>query len=125
MRKAIELEKLAIATTNDPRWPSIVARDKSADGTFYYAVKSPGVYCRPSYAARLTLLENVEFFKTTAGRSKLDFALASVVSYQANSSHLLTRTGLNRGFLREGSGAAVRKTVEGFALRRKVRSPCR
>ncbi len=45
--------QLAGATQNDPRWASIVAREPAADGKFYYSVKTTGVYCRPSCAARL------------------------------------------------------------------------
>jgi hypothetical protein len=35
MNKAMEIEKLATATANDPRWLSVVERNKTADGTFY------------------------------------------------------------------------------------------
>ncbi|CRM70965.1 Regulatory protein of adaptative response [Pseudomonas sp. 37 R 15] len=48
----------------DPRWAAIVARDANADGLFVYAVKTTGVYCRPSSASRLPRPENVEFFDT-------------------------------------------------------------
>ena len=42
-------------------WNAVAARDKTADGTFFYAVKRSGVYCRPSCAARLPRRENVSF----------------------------------------------------------------
>ena len=51
MNKMMETEKLATATTSDPRWQSIVARQEIADGKFFYSVKTTGVYCRPSCAA--------------------------------------------------------------------------
>lgn len=51
---------------SDPRWPSLVARDAKADGQFYYAVKTTGVYCRPSCGARTPRPENVSFFVTAA-----------------------------------------------------------
>lgn len=54
----------AIATENDARWALIVARDPKADGKFYYSVKTTGVYCRPSCAARLARPENVLFHAT-------------------------------------------------------------
>jgi AraC family transcriptional regulator of adaptative response/methylated-DNA-[protein]-cysteine methyltransferase len=38
------------------------ARDGTADGYFVYAVRTTGVYCRPSSSARLPKRENVEFF---------------------------------------------------------------
>src|SRR3569833_1961238 len=52
------------ATTSDPRWAAILARDAAADGTFYYSVKTTGVYCRPSCAARRARPENVGFHAT-------------------------------------------------------------
>src|ERR1700726_2475590 len=53
---------LATITENDPRWASVVARDPQAK--FYYSVKTTGVYCRPSCAARLARPENVQFHRT-------------------------------------------------------------
>jgi AraC family transcriptional regulator of adaptative response/methylated-DNA-[protein]-cysteine methyltransferase len=46
------------------RWAAVQARDASADGSFVYAVKTTGVYCRPSSPSRLPRRENVEFFDT-------------------------------------------------------------
>ena len=43
----------------DPRWPRIVARDKSADGAFWYSVVTTGVYCRPSCPSRGAKPQNV------------------------------------------------------------------
>lgn len=51
-------------TESDPRWTAVVARDASADGTFFFSVKTTGVYCRPGCAARLPRPENVEFYAT-------------------------------------------------------------
>ena len=49
---------------NDPRWAAVRGRDRGADGTFYYSVKSTGVYCRPSCGARLPNPKNVRFHLT-------------------------------------------------------------
>jgi AraC family transcriptional regulator, regulatory protein of adaptative response / methylated-DNA-[protein]-cysteine methyltransferase len=49
-------------TDTDPRWGQVIARDHAADGTFVYAVRTTGVYCRPSCAARRAKPENVTFF---------------------------------------------------------------
>lgn len=54
----------AEAITNDPRWMSLLARDVSADNTFFYSVKTTGVYCYPSCAARPPRPENVQFYQT-------------------------------------------------------------
>jgi len=57
-------EQLAARTLNDPRWAAIAARDSSADGKFFYSVKTTGVYCKPSCAARTARPENVTFHAT-------------------------------------------------------------
>lgn len=64
MNLTVEKTQLSSETQNDPRWASVVARDAKADGTFYYSVKTTGVYCRPSCAARLARPENVQFHVT-------------------------------------------------------------
>ena len=51
-----------ISIEDDPRWAAVVARDPRADGQFVYAVKTTGVYCRPSSLARLPKPQNIEFF---------------------------------------------------------------
>ena len=64
MRLSAKNIELAAATENDPRWASVVARSTAADGTFFYSVKTTGVYCRPSCAARVARPENVRFHPT-------------------------------------------------------------
>ncbi|MDP4004212.1 bifunctional DNA-binding transcriptional regulator/O6-methylguanine-DNA methyltransferase Ada [Methylobacterium sp. NEAU K] len=44
------------------RWAALAARDRRADGTFVYAVRTTGVYCRPSCASRAARPENVAFY---------------------------------------------------------------
>lgn len=39
-------------------------RDESYDGVFYLAVRTTGIFCRPSCPARKPLPENVEYFST-------------------------------------------------------------
>lgn len=64
MNALAKKERLAADTVNDPRWASVVARDPEADGKFYYTVKTTGVYCRPSCAARPARPENIGFYPT-------------------------------------------------------------
>lgn len=45
----------------DPRWAALTGRDRAADGAFVYSVRTTGVYCRPSCAARRPRPENVRF----------------------------------------------------------------
>ncbi|WP_342316611.1 methylated-DNA--[protein]-cysteine S-methyltransferase [Lysobacter sp. FW306-1B-D06B] len=49
---------------HDPRWAALCARDRDADGRFVYSVRTTGVYCRPSCAARRPRPENVRFHAT-------------------------------------------------------------
>lgn len=51
-------------STDDARWEAVSTRDAQADGQFVYAVRTTGVYCRPSSSARLPKRENIEFFDT-------------------------------------------------------------
>ena len=51
-----------MATENDPRWAQVIARDKSADGTFWYSVQTTGVYCRPSCPSRRANPGNVALY---------------------------------------------------------------
>ncbi|HEX8593034.1 MAG TPA: bifunctional DNA-binding transcriptional regulator/O6-methylguanine-DNA methyltransferase Ada [Pseudomonas sp.] len=51
---------------DDPRWGAVLARDASADEQFVYAVRTTGVYCRPSSLSRLPRRENVVFFDSAA-----------------------------------------------------------
>jgi len=55
-------EQATMRADADPRWQAIVERDPAFDGKFYYAVKTTGVYCRPSCASRLARPENVAFY---------------------------------------------------------------
>src|SRR5262247_1576316 len=48
------------SVANDPRWARIVARDKAADGHFWYSVSTTGVYCRPSCPSRIPNPKNVQ-----------------------------------------------------------------
>lgn len=50
----------------DPRWPRIVGRDKTADGTFWYSVLTTGVYCRPSCPSRTANPRNVRIHASPA-----------------------------------------------------------
>ena len=58
---------------NDDRWHAVRSRDRDADGTFVYCVKTTGVYCRPSCASRLARRENVEFHATPAEAERAGF----------------------------------------------------
>jgi AraC family transcriptional regulator, regulatory protein of adaptative response / methylated-DNA-[protein]-cysteine methyltransferase len=48
------------------RWTAVLAHDRMADGTFVYAVRSTGVYCRPSCPSRRPRRDRVAFFEAPA-----------------------------------------------------------
>jgi AraC family transcriptional regulator, regulatory protein of adaptative response / methylated-DNA-[protein]-cysteine methyltransferase len=48
------------SVTDDARWARIMARDRTADGLFWYSVMTTGVYCRPSCASRTANPKNVQ-----------------------------------------------------------------
>ncbi|OYD08486.1 bifunctional transcriptional activator/DNA repair enzyme AdaA [Paludifilum halophilum] len=43
-------------------WEAVVQCNKTYDGIFYYAVKTTGIFCRPSCKSKTPRKENVEFF---------------------------------------------------------------
>lgn len=49
---------------DDLRWARVVARDKGADGEFWYSVSTTGVYCRPSCPSRMANPKNVQLHDT-------------------------------------------------------------
>ncbi len=53
-------------TEHDPRWQNVLNRDAAADGDFVFAVKTTGIYCRPSCPARRAKPQNVLFFDHSA-----------------------------------------------------------
>ena len=53
-------------TLHDPRWARVLARDKTADGAFWYSVATTGIYCRPSCPSRTANPANVTLHDTLA-----------------------------------------------------------
>src|SRR5215475_8367538 len=58
---------------DDARWKAVKRRDRAADGAFVYSVRTTGVYCRPSCAARLPRRDNVAFFRTCTDAERAGF----------------------------------------------------
>ena len=48
---------------SNAQWEAILKRDEAADGRFVYAVRSTGIYCRPSCASRKPNKNNVLIFE--------------------------------------------------------------
>jgi AraC family transcriptional regulator, regulatory protein of adaptative response / methylated-DNA-[protein]-cysteine methyltransferase len=60
-------------TRDEERWQAVKRRDRAFDGKFLFAVRTTGIYCRPSCASRPAKRENVSFFETGAQAEKAGF----------------------------------------------------
>jgi len=54
-------------------WQAVLARESSFDGTFVYAVRSTGVYCRPGCPSRRPRRDQVMFFPQAAAAERAGF----------------------------------------------------
>src|SRR6266436_957079 len=62
------------AVMNNPElWKAIVSRDASRDGSFVFAVRSTGIYCRPSCPARRPRRAQVRFFQVPEAAEQAGF----------------------------------------------------
>src|SRR5947207_4135269 len=59
--------------TNPEMWKAVLARDSSRDGSFVFAVRSTGIYCRPSCPARRPRREQVSFFQVPEAAEREGF----------------------------------------------------
>jgi len=67
------MEKAKLTTQQDQRWAKVLARDRAADGTFWYSVATTGVYCRPSCVSRRANPRNVRFHGSIADAEAAGF----------------------------------------------------
>ena len=54
-------------------WDAVAGRDGRMDGVFLYAVRTTGVYCKPSCSSRRPRPENVVFFRTQEAARQAGF----------------------------------------------------
>jgi AraC family transcriptional regulator of adaptative response/methylated-DNA-[protein]-cysteine methyltransferase len=57
----------------DARWAAVVGRDPRADDAFWFAVRTTGIYCRPSCPSRRPRRENVVFFASPRAAERAGF----------------------------------------------------
>lgn len=57
---------VTVASDDAARWTAVERRDAALDGQFVFAVRTTGVYCRPSCPSRRPRRENVSFFSDPA-----------------------------------------------------------
>jgi AraC family transcriptional regulator of adaptative response/methylated-DNA-[protein]-cysteine methyltransferase len=62
-----------LPVAEDPRWARVLARDKTADGQFWYSVSTTGVYCRPSCPSRSANPKNVQLHDSLEGATATGF----------------------------------------------------
>ncbi len=58
---------------DEERWQAVKRRDRAFDGAFVFAVRTTGIYCRPSCASRPARRENVAFFTNVAEAEKAGY----------------------------------------------------
>jgi AraC family transcriptional regulator of adaptative response/methylated-DNA-[protein]-cysteine methyltransferase len=63
----------AVYLSDPQRWAAVMRRDPQADGQFYYAVRTTGVYCRPSCPSRHALRDNVTFHESPAAAEEAGY----------------------------------------------------
>ncbi|HXN16887.1 MAG TPA: bifunctional DNA-binding transcriptional regulator/O6-methylguanine-DNA methyltransferase Ada [Candidatus Binatus sp.] len=68
-------------------WQAVQSRDRGADGAFVYAVRSTGIYCRPSCASRKPRREQVVFFPLPEAAEQKGFRACQRCSPRAAQLH--------------------------------------
>ena len=57
--------EISVNHLTDERWQAIIHNDSSYDDKFFYAVKTTGIFCRPSCKSRTPNKDNVRIFLNT------------------------------------------------------------
>ena len=69
----LQLSTIMASSPNADFWGAVLARDASRDGSFVFAVRSTGIYCRPSCPARRPAVEQVRFFQLPEAAEQAGF----------------------------------------------------
>jgi AraC family transcriptional regulator of adaptative response/methylated-DNA-[protein]-cysteine methyltransferase len=62
-----------VQVSGDERWRAVAARDRRFDGRFVFAVRTTGIYCRPSCPARRPRPENVAYYPFAEAAERAGF----------------------------------------------------
>lgn len=65
----------AFQISDDEKWEAVSTSDKNFDGIFYYAVRTTGIFCRPSCKSKTPARENVVFYATPQEAIKSGFQI--------------------------------------------------
>ncbi len=63
----------AAARADDARWDAVRRRDPAFDGKLFFAVRTTGVYCRPSCGSRPARRENVSFYASVGAAERAGY----------------------------------------------------
>jgi len=63
----------SLPQTDEARWRAVLDHDSACDGAFVYAVRSTGIYCRPSCPSRRPGRAQVAFFALPEGAERAGF----------------------------------------------------
>lgn len=96
------------------RWAAVQAHDAEFDGNFVYAVKTTGIYWRPSGSARLPKRENVIFFDTAEAAEAAGYRPSRHVSAHRTSA-AAQRAELVAEACQRIDGAEVQPSLEALA----------
>ena len=72
----MDMERAPGATdtsTDETRWTAVRLRERRADGAFVYAVRSTGIFCRPSCPSRRPRRDRVQFFDDARAAERAGF----------------------------------------------------
>lgn len=102
------------------RYRAIDARDTRFDGQFYTAVRSTGIYCRPSCPARTPKATNVTFYETSAAAHDAGYRACKRCLPEAapgTPAWNLRQDVAGRAMRLINDGVVSREGVDGLALR--------
>ncbi|GHC68526.1 DNA-3-methyladenine glycosylase 2 family protein [Streptomyces cinnamoneus] len=105
---------------DDPRYEAVSSRDARFDGEFYFAVKTTGIYCRPSCPALTPKRANVRFYPSAAAAQGAGFRACRRCRPDAapGSAEWNVRADLaGRAMRLIGDGVVDREGVAGLATR--------
>ena len=80
--------KASTNSADEARWSAVVDSDPTAAGAFVYAVKTTGIFCRPTCSSRLPKRQNVVFFDNAESASAAGFRPCKRCHPDRNGSHM-------------------------------------
>src|SRR5216117_3673737 len=73
MSAVLHEQMTMLPDSQDEFWNAVLSKERRFDGQFVFAVRSTGIYCRPSCPSRRPKRENVSFFALPAAAESAGF----------------------------------------------------